>query len=78
MTVSRVLFDFNRNENYSTIDLCFHPCTATSTDQWVTKPYFAVNQLNRFFIRRNSSAYENYKYGYLRNWYINDTHNSVP
>ena len=28
----RVLLNIGRNKNYSTIDLCFHPCTADSID----------------------------------------------
>ena len=37
MTIIRVLFDFRKNENYLTIDLCFHPCTVTSIDHWYWK-----------------------------------------
>lgn len=40
---SRVLFDFDQNENYSKIDLCFHHCMATSLDHWVPNFYSTVN-----------------------------------
>ena len=41
--VSRLLFDFDQNENCSKIGLCFHPCTATSIDDWVPKVNCSVN-----------------------------------
>ena len=43
IAVSHILFDFDQNENYSTVDLCFHLRTVTSIDHWVLKFYCSVN-----------------------------------
>ena len=48
----RLLFDSDRYEDYSIINSCFHPCTATSIDHWVPIFYCLVNLLSRFFIHR--------------------------
>ena len=44
ITVPRVLFDFNPKENYSAVDLCFHPSTTISIGFMVPNSFlFSVN-----------------------------------
>ena len=58
-----VLFDFNQNQNYLTLDLCFQPCTVTSMDHWVAKltkhGFYSQLLLKQLSMRPLSNSFSN-------------------